>query len=746
MIGLVLAVLIRIGDGAWPEVVTEAREGEKVWRWSGECAPSTEPECAATVPRNVRVVDRASGKDLPGARVIWGTDAMRADLPDAMLPFAITDADGEAVLQLPKSGVQMRVDGPRVASWWQSVAPGDATVRLTAVPATASAVQLTVAGAPATRAVMKLEWNDVQSWAVARDGRITLPAIPAAPVQLIAWSEASAPLVMELDVARVPRTIDLPRGASVRGRVIDTRRRPIEGANIEAIVPVGKLARGLRRYATSKRDGTFVLCGVSEGTTQLKLMKSDRATVVRSIEAEGDVDAGDITLRSARAIALRVIDFDGTPVADAKARVTDGPSAITGKDGVARIESVAADEDIAVTIQAKGFRAAEIDIASDAKFPLDVALSRGVRILARVVNAKTGDAAGAGDVLIDNNGGQRIVAFEKGLIDIGGLDEGRLAFEIRAHGLAPRTVEPRTVAADETWDLGTVTMDAGTILTGRIVDHEHGDAIPGARIRLLRNRDHGPAFAAVMNDWIAAASNDDGTFNVSGIAAGSHVILIEAAGFAPRVVTTKTGDEKLEVQLDRARSIAIDCTPIHRCGAEARLLYAGSTHPWAATSAALRDGKTRILTAAPGTALLRLVERGKIVHEREIRIATTPETNIEIQLGTATLRGTVASAGKPRDGGMVELRARTAPSAGMPIYLEHRTPDGQSFGGGWQTDLPSFEMAQVDDDGHFEFAELDPGEYDATYRCEGIASPPSRLLVRPGPSHVVLDVASEEMR
>lgn len=743
------AEAVRIGDDAWPEKVSAVREGEKVWWWSHDCAPSTS-ECIAPVVRSVQVVDTASGKPLPGARVIWGTDPMRKDLPDAFLPFAITGAGGEAVLRLPRDArVRMRVDGPRAASWWQSVAPGHTTVRLTAVPASPSPVQLTTGGSePATRAVVQLEGSDVRSWAIARDGRITLPALPAGPVQLVAWSEASAPLVMEVDPGSVPRTIDLPRGVSIRGRVIDARRRPIEGAAIEAVVPIGKLPRGLRRHAKSTGAGTFVLRGIPAGAVQLKLTRAGRASAVRRIDADGDVDAGDITLRAARQIALRVVDAEGAPVTGATVRAAGSPPATTGSDGIARLDSVAAEEDVPVTITAQGFRDAEVDVPPDTKFPLDVALSRGVRVLGRVVDAESGESAGPGDVRIDNNGGQHIVAFdESGLIDIGGLDEGSLAVEIRANAHAPRSLEARTVAAGETWDLGTLSMDPGTILTGRILDRDRGGAVPGARIRVLRRGDFDVALAAVMKDWIEARSNDEGMFVVRGLASGSYVVLVGAPGFAPRVLTADADAEALDVKLDRARGLAIDCAPAHRCGTEARLLYGGSAYPWASASATMHEGRARILTAAPGTALLRLVERGEIVHEREVQIGATPETTIEIRLATATLRGTVASAGRPRrDGGSVELRARTAPSAGMPVYVQHRTPDRQSLGGAWQTELPALRMAQVGDGGHFEFAELDPGEYDATYRREGITTTPVRLLVRPGTSHFVLDVAPGQVR
>ena len=752
------AEAVRIGDDAWPEKVAEARGGERVWWWSKDCAPqlltadAAAVECTPPVARRIHVIDRGSGKKLPGVRVIAGTDAMRGDLPDAMLPSAMTDAEGDAVLQVPVSGiVRVRVDGPRASSWWQTLTPGVATQRLAAAPATPAALHVTIAGSePATRAIVQIELGDARSWAVTRDGGITLPAIPPVPVRVAAWSEASAPLVMELDAAQLPRTIDLPPGSSISGRVVDARRHPIEGATIEGIVSIGNLPRGLRRHARSTRSGTFVLRGVPKGPMQLKLKKPERATVVRRINAFGDVDAGDITLRASRQIALRIIDSDGQPVAGATARVTDGPSGTSGRDGIVRIDAVAAEEDVSVQVAAKGFRAAELDVGVDAKFPLEVELSRGVRVIGTIVNAKSGERAGPGDVAVNNNGAQHMVTFdESGVLDIGGLDEGKLSLEIRAAALTPLRVEAKTLVAGETWDLGTLRLGEGAVITGRVFDGEA--PLPGARIRALRRRDADAALAVVMNDWIATSSADDGAFTLAGLAPGSQVLLFDAAGFAPRVLTvdadaSEADKEPMEVALERARGLSIDCTPVRRCGSEARLLYAGAAYPWASASATIRDGKAHIAAAAPGTALLRLVSEGHVVHERMVQIGETPESEVRIRLVAATLQGTVSSAGRTRrDGGRVELRARTAPSAGVPIYLEHRTPDGQVAGGGWQSELPSMESAPVDESGRFVFEELEPGQYEAMYRREGRASKPIALTVGPGTSHVVLDVAPGEL-
>ncbi|HYC62388.1 MAG TPA: carboxypeptidase-like regulatory domain-containing protein [Thermoanaerobaculia bacterium] len=779
------AEAVRIGEDRWPEKAEKRdapKTGQRLWWWSRDCAPQLLTpevpaiECKAPVVRRVHVVDRDSNKKLPGARVIWGTEAMLADIPDAMLPFAIADAEGNALVHVPADdGVRVRVDGPRIASWWQS-----AETKLAAVPASPQSLNMNVEGEPATFVLVQFELPNLggstgpRSWAVARDGRVTLPALPPVPMMMIAWSRTSAPMAMNVEAAALPRTLELPRGMEVSGRIVDSRRRPLEGAAIEAVFAIANLPRGLRRRVQSTRAGTFVIRGIPAAPVQLTFRKTERATLVRGIDAGSETDLGDITLHPARSIVVRVIDADGQPVAGARVRAAAGALGTTGKDGTARLEAIAADDEVSIHVTASGFRDAETSADPDAKSPLVVEMSRGVRVIGRVTrlwsaatpvaafqcrSASCGAAPEAGasawkapadaaalhmDVLVMNNGGQHIERFdESGAIDIGGLDEGTLALEIRAPGFRPHAIPQRTVLTGETVDLGALELSEGAMLSGRVVDRENDAPLSGVHVRVLRPRAMGAGVAVAMNDWIETTSDEDGAFRVAGLASGPHVLLFDAAGFAPRVMNAEAREkesEAVEVELDRARVLSIECAPIARCGSDVRLLYAGSAHPWASIPAALQEGKARIVSAPPGQAVLRFVRSGAVVHERTVHIGMAAETAVQVWLATATLRGTIMTAGRARrDGGTVELRSRAA-SGGIPVYVEHRTPDGLSTGGAWQSEIPSFATAVVDDAGNFVFEELNLGEYDATYRGDDVSSKTLAIVVRPGASHVMLEV------
>lgn len=736
------AMAVRVAEDGWPEVVAAGKAqvpgaGESLWWWSERCAPQRVTadapaiECRAVQTRRVPVIDRASGKPARAARVVWGTEAMLADIPDAMLPSAITDAAGDATLAMPSSDVRVRVSGPHLATWWQ-----EAGATLSATEAAETTIDLLTADrVPARRAFFELELpaiaaapHALRTWAVAGDGRITVPAVPRVPLIVVAWSEDASPAVMT--TSQFPPRLELPRGVSIAGRIVDAKRRPLAAAAIDAVFKLDGLPRGLRRRIRSGPAGRFAARGLPIGAVQLMVKQTGRATLLRRIDLDADHDVGDLVLDAARDVLVQVMDKNGDPVSDATLRTTDGVRATSGRDGQVRLQAVPAGDGFTMTVTATGYLARDVEVPPDARTPLIVELSRGIRVTGSVVHAESGEPAGSGNLLITNNGGLRVVRFEKGTIDVSGLDAGTLALEVRAAGLAPLTLPERDLRADDTWHLGTLRLSAGQSVAGRVVSRDDGSALAGAAVRALRRREIGPAIAFVMRDWVEGVSGDDGKFALAGLSSEPHVVIVEASGFAPRILTAGASEEDLTIELDRARTLVVDCLPAHRCGDEARLLYGGAAYPWASTSALIRNGRARFAVAPPGTAMLRLVREGQVVHERAVQVGDAAESEIAIRLNATRIRGTVVSGGRPRRGGTVELHRVMGAGAGdVPIYLESRTPEGQSTGGRWMTDLARGESAMVDDAGRFTFEEVEPGEFEIAYRGDGSSTKARRVVI-----------------
>jgi hypothetical protein len=749
------AQAVRVSADSWPSTIDITKvevpqAGEKIWWWSPDCAPAPltadapQVDCHPGSPTRIRILDER-GRKVAGTKIVWGTAGMLADIPETMLPAAMTGEDGTVKVMLPiRETLFMRVAGPGFASWWEKVAASQTvtSIRASAATGVATRVQLP-GGVAATRSILEVEpvsvvsaVDDVRSWAVSERDAITLLPLPRMPVRYTAWSDEAAPRTGVAVSEAFPPTVSLQRGGRVDGRLI-TAKSVLSDAMIEAVFRLSGAPRGLRRRARSDSKGRFAVRGLATGPVQLMVRKPGYATVLRALKVEGPTALDDIVMRPARTVTVHVIDRGGRPVAGADVRTSEGVHAKGDANGVATLDGVPAGEDVKLDASAHSFRAASVVVSSDAKGRVDIVLSRGVRVLATIFKAGTHDPAGPGNVMVVNNGGRRMEPFDSsGKIDIGGLEAGTLSLEIRAAGSMPYPLPERTVRDDEEVNLGELLLPRGGAMTGRLIARATATPIANAHIRALRRTASGPILSFVMHDWVEATSGEDGAFTVAGVQAGPQVILVEANGFALRVITAdirEDADAPFDLgalDLDRARELIVNCTPARRCGNEARLLLASAEFPWAIVSGSMQDGIAHVLPAASGTATLRLLANGRILDERSVDISSQSDaTTIDIKLVSTNVTGTVASSGRPRAGGRVNLERAAGGNHVMPVYLESRTAEGQVASGGAITDLPELQTANVDDAGRFVFTDVRPGAYNATYRSDGTMSPPMQVTV-----------------
>jgi len=746
---------VRIAADSWPSTVDVTRAevpqaGEKLYWWSSDCAPanitfeSPQVSCGATRIAVTRVLDE-QGRNVAGAKIVWGTAEMLADLPETMLPFATSGEDGTVRLQLPaRDVVLVRVAGGRVASWWQRVAATQGAVSIRASEATIVSTKVQLSGGGiAARSIIEIEPtsvvsapDDVRSWGASEGGVIGLLPFPRMPVRYTAWSDEASPQTGIASTAGFPRAIALARGGSVEGRLIGSKRF-LSDATVEAVFRLPGASRGLRRRARSDANGHFAVRGLAAGQVQLVARKAGFATVLRMLKVEGGVTIDDdIVMKAARAITVHVIDRSGRPAPTADVRTSDGVHAVADKDGLAAIDGVPAGEAVQLSVRAHSFHAASIVVPAESKGKVDVVLSRGVRVLAKIYKAGTQEPAGPGNVMITNNGGKRIEPFDSsGQIDIGGLDSGTLGLEIRAVGAVPFALAERTVRDDEEVNLGELSLPKGAAMTGHLTAKSSGAPIANGHVKALRRGASGPMMSFVMRDWVEATSGDDGTFAVAGVQPGPQVLLVEANGFSSRIVTADVQDAEGpvdlgSVDLDQARELIVHCTPARRCGSEARVLLASAEFPWASVSGRMQDGTADILSAPSGTVTLRLLADGRIVEERSIDVSSQSDaTTVDIKLLSTNVTGTVVSSSRPRAGGRVMLERAAGGDHVIPVYMESRTPEGQVASSGAVTDMPEMQTANVDDAGRFAFTDVRPGVYRAMYRHDGTTAPSMQVTV-----------------
>jgi hypothetical protein len=707
---------------------------------------SSPVECGAVARRTIRVIDER-GKAVPGAVVVWGTSEMLSDIPETMLPVVTSKDDGTVAANFPStSPVYVRAAGAKAASWWQKVNAGKSAVAIRSSEATAPGVTVQLAGGgPVSRPVIEIEPvsvtstpSDVRSWSASDRGLVKFLPMPKLAIRYIAWGADAAPQSGVATTAALPKTLSLSAGTRAEGLVHAPKLAAVPAAAIEAVfVLPGGGTRALRRRATSDAKGHFSVSGLPVGAVQLLITKRGYATAVRMLRLTSAGANEDFLLRPSRKVIVTVVERSGRAVPSPQLRTADGAHATGGTDGIALLDGIPADEDVSLQVRAPGFQKAQMLVRANAKDNVQAVLSRGVRFTATLVNAETHRPAGPGTLMIGNNGGRHVELFDaSGVVDVGGLDAGTLSVEIRAEGSAPYVLAERTVADEERVDLGEVKLPMGASLTGHVLSRESGAPIINAHVKLLRRSGFGPIGAFVMRDWVEAASNEEGSFSVSGFDPGPQVLLVEAAGYASRIVTQEIRQDAVSpvdagaIDLDSGRELIVECTPVPRCGTEARLLFAGTEFSWASIGTSLQNGTAHLLPAGSGTATLRLLSGSRIVDERTVEISPAFEsTHVQVKLVAALVTGTVTSNGHPREAGQVQLERISSSNHEMPVYYTTQTAEGQQASSSWLSDSPDAQMAAVDPAGRFKFENVQPGTYTASYRLNGSSAAAVRVTI-----------------
>jgi hypothetical protein len=164
-------------------------------------------------------------------------------------------------------------------------------------------------------------------------------------------------------------TVALPPERTVAGRVVGPGGEGVEGATIEVVtVPRGAFSEGMSQDlvgTTSAARGAFRVVGL--GDDRVRLTASADGSVGAPVEA--DAGATDVTLRLSpeAPAAIRVVDPDGRPVAEAGVMATPARGvgadasavfvrALTDADGRARLRGLAAGQRYRLVVSVPGAR------------------------------------------------------------------------------------------------------------------------------------------------------------------------------------------------------------------------------------------------------------------------------------------------------------------------------------------------------------------------------------------------------
>ncbi len=390
------------------------------------------------------------------------------------------------------------------------------------------------------------------SFQPAASGRYVLIAVTAAGHLPFApaWGQSPIAFLARPKEQISGAIITLDPAVRYTGRVLSPAGEPVAGATVRLIAG-GEGPVPIDDRFESGTDGTFTFrappdavleathAGYAPGRARLGLSEAiTRRVTIRLRSA----DEGTVS----RTVHGRVVDPDGEPLAEAAVSARAGGHGAevetqTDAEGQFALEGLL-DEEYEVQASHHDFVPAEVTgIRPPAKVTLK--LGRGARLVGRVTRKGSDEPVTGFLVTIGKQQGAvavepyrtQVIYDSSGHYQIDGVGRGTYDVMILADGCEPGL--RKDVAVDPALT-GEVTvdfeLDRGGEITGRVVEAEGGAPIGGAAVSR-----EGPMARAViqvtnLGSTVTAA---DGTFTLSGLAAGPHSISVSAEHHHARIIS-----------------------------------------------------------------------------------------------------------------------------------------------------------------------------------------------------------------
>ncbi|HYO11747.1 MAG TPA: carboxypeptidase regulatory-like domain-containing protein [Thermoanaerobaculia bacterium] len=391
--------------------------------------------------------------------------------------------------------------------------------------------------------------------AAAADGHFEIRGLPPGTLRL----RASAPGHQEAEVSGLElqplEPLDdvrlvLAPSAVLEGTVRNSQGAPVPRARIAVRPAVDGPENGTRTVADRQVDaeGRFRVDGLAPGAV-LVLADHDR---YRQMERPFDLHPGvnriDLVLETGLAVAGRVLDEAGTPVAGALVRLTeagaDRASARSRADGSFRLTGLSAGR-LSIEASREGFSPAHlvVELAEAPVEGIELRLERGVILEGRILGLEAGDLARVKVSAFSPDFGVRTgTVGGDGRYRIEGLPPGDWMAIASVPPGSRQAKAPVRVAASASPAVADLDFRQGLTLSGRILL----DGAPLADVRV-------EAIGTAGQGGGAAVTDERGEIRISGLEPGQYRLVLShpARGLA---------DER-KVELPQRAALEISLTP-----------------------------------------------------------------------------------------------------------------------------------------------------------------------------------------
>ena len=547
--------------------------------------------------------------------------------------------------------------------------------------------------------------DTVRATVTGASGRALLEALPPGPWTLVVQAEGFAPRRVRR-VEAGPLEVRLEMGGVLTGVVRDAEGSPVAGARValDADLPLETdwVAEASRVEAVTDGEGRFRLGGI--GPTPVRVVA--RAPGFGRAEREG-LEAGghvELFLFPGATLVGTIVDGEGRAVEGALVQAAGGglgttapPSERTDKEGTFVMAGVEPGEYVVVAREAgraPGIGRAVVE--ADAEANVEIVLTAGGFVTGRLVDPEGEPLAGRAETVAFEGLGLPGFASElmsaeargDGRFALGPLPPGGLEIRATAAGHAAKRVQALVPEAGATVDLGSVALDAGLAIRGRVTDVD-GVGIGGARVTAT-------AESAAPYSPFEATSDADGGFAARGLEDDAYELVASAPGFARASATARAGDQDVELRLEAAgeiggRVVDADGRPVAEARVRAEPADA-SSRPRGRVLGSVEDEEGRFLLrdVAAGSWILRAETRGR---------GEASRPGVRVVAGRTTDAGTLVL----DRGGVIRGTVVDTDGSGIPGATVQAERDLRSRGGRLQ--------ARSESGGRFELPGVPPGRF-----------------------------------
>jgi 5-hydroxyisourate hydrolase-like protein (transthyretin family) len=500
---------------------------------------------AAALAAPLQVLD-GQGRPVAGAQVQALAPLRGSDVLSRLMPplFNLeTGADGGIDARLPRlDGLLLIVDHPGFAPWVREIPGGllPGPVRLS--PGESLHGEVSAPGKTAFQGEACVSWTeDLSRWGKKHPWRRCAALTPAGGIGIAGLPGGGGVLALEVEAAGYlplqkevrtgqPLHLRLEPGVLLRGRVRGPAG-PVAKARVR-----GPAGRGVE----TRTDGGFELA-VRALPAPLTVEAAGFHPETLNVAKPPGPRGLPIRLRPAEQLVAKVVGDEGRPIQEAELRLQqhmdDGSlrwddQPLRSPTGELRID-LPGPGAYRLAVRARGYREARLDevtVAPGQAYALGViALTRGSRATGKVVDRRDGHPLAGAQIELLPMGTQMLEDLRNGVLArevtgddggfvLSGITSGRYEMRVRLEGFATGLYR-FSLDSDRAEDVGTIALDPGTTLRGRIVDRA-GKPRPALTVRVFDPEQSSLAPLAERT------TDQDGVFRGPALAAGRYRVQI----------------------------------------------------------------------------------------------------------------------------------------------------------------------------------------------------------------------------